>query len=152
MPSTYPHLQVCYFPMLLLHWGTILLAPCVDEPITTCTILLTPCIQTDVVRSISFVFVYMKSSFPKHDKGYSKNKMGLQCQCQVHRLCFGKKVFHIYTYAHVHKYKELFSKTWSPNLALAFCCCCWIKQFIHQNIHCVSTNTLVFWPSTLCCK
>ena len=44
-------------------------------------------------------------------------KMSLQCHCQVQRLCFGKDLF---TYAYRHIYEELFSKTWSANVALAF--------------------------------
>ena len=47
--------------------------------------------------------------------------MSLQCQCQVQRLCFGKKLFtYVYMYAYVQIYGELFSKACSPNLALAF--------------------------------
>ena len=46
--------------------------------------------------------------------------MGLQCQCQGHRLCLGKGLY-IYVYMRicVHICEEFFSKTWSPIFALA---------------------------------
>ena len=39
--------------------------------------------------------------------------MGMQCQCQVHRLCFERSSPDMYIY------KELFAKTFSPKFALA---------------------------------
>ena len=50
--------------------------------------------------------VYMKSSFPKRDNRHSK-KMSLQCQSQLHILCFGKELF---IYRHTYLYDQLFSK------------------------------------------
>ena len=62
---------------------------------------------------IIHVYMYIKSSFPKRIK-----EMSFHCQCQVQRLYFGKELF-TYVRIYVHIYEELFSKTWSPNLALA---------------------------------
>ena len=46
--------------------------------------------------------------------------MNLQCRCWVRRLCFGKELFtYVYIYMCVHVSEELFSKTWSLNLALS---------------------------------
>ena len=57
-------------------------------------------------------------------------KMGLQCQCQVHRLCFEKELF-IYTYIYVYIYEELLSKGRSPNLALTLQTRFWDRRLSH---------------------
>ena len=42
-----------------------------------------------------YIYIFVKSSFPKRAKWHSK--IGLKCQSQVCRLCFGKELF-IYVY------------------------------------------------------
>ena len=60
---------------------------------------------------------YMKSSFTKRLKRHS---IKWACNANVQRLSFGKEFFtYVYTRIYVHVYEELFSKTWSPNIALA---------------------------------
>ena len=49
------------------------------------------CVHADKSSRYVYIFVYVKSSFPKRFKRHLKK--GLKCQCQVQGLYFGEEFF-----------------------------------------------------------
>ena len=65
------------------------------------------------------VYIHLKSYFPKRVKRHSRI-WACNANAKFKNCVFGKEFFtYVYIPRYVHIYEEPFSKTWSPNLALA---------------------------------
>ena len=71
------------------------------------------------MKQTHYLWLKLMNYCPQHHNRHSKI---IPCQCQVHRLCFRKELFtYLYMPICVHNiYEELFSRSWSLNLAWTF--------------------------------
>ena len=70
--------------------------------------------------------------------------MGLRCQCQVDRLCFGKELF-IYLYVHVDIYIYIFMKSLFPKHD--FCFISFIEMALINSV--IELALIAFWKRAL---